>query len=164
MDIPIEVLETFRQFRTAEMTTISRRGEPITWPVATSFDLDVGRFLITTSIGLPAKAFNLRRNSRASLFFSEPAASGLESPPAVIVQGLADVEDRVASIDGLEEYWKTIWKRQPASKLYSLPIVRLMSDYYYMRIIMTIAPTRLVWWPNADFDLEPNELRLEARS
>jgi hypothetical protein len=162
MELPVEVLETFSEFRTAEMTTISRRGEPITWPVASRFDSEHLRFLVTTSIGLPAKALNIRRNPRVGLFFSDPTASGLESPPSVMVQGVGALGD-MTSIDGLENYWKTIWRRQPASKLYGLPLVRYLSDYYYMRIPMTITPTRIVWWVGGDLTKEPSELRIDAR-
>ena len=162
MEIPVELADTFREFRTAEMTTISRSGEPVTWPVASQFDANTSRFLVTTSIGLPTKANNLRRNPRVGLFFSDPTGSDLDSPAAVMVQGLADVGELTTSIEGLEEYWKTIWKRQPASKLYGLPIVRHFADYYYMRVVMEIEPKRIVWWPDGDFDREPNEFQLDA--
>jgi hypothetical protein len=163
MNLPSEILETFREFRTAEMTTISRRGEPITWPVATSFDESTQRFIVTTSIGLPAKASNLRRNPRVGLLFSDATASGLRSPATVMAQGLAEVADDVIAVEGLEEYWKTLWVRQPVSKLYSLPVVRRFADYYYMRIVMTITPTRIVWCPGGDLGGKPNEIRLESQ-
>src|SRR5919106_1401279 len=98
MEIPVEVLETFREFRTAEMSTISRRGEPVTWPVASRFDDGTARFLVTTSIGLPTKAINLRRNPRVGLFFSDPTGSGLDAPAAVMVQGLANVGEMTTSV------------------------------------------------------------------
>src|SRR5918992_5145965 len=101
MNLPNEVVETFREFRTAELTTISRRGEPITWPVATSFDEETQNFIVTTSIGLPAKASNLRNNPRVGLCFSDPTASGLQSPAAVMAQGLAEVADDIVAIEGL---------------------------------------------------------------
>jgi hypothetical protein len=158
--LPLEVVETFREFRTAEMTTISRRGEPITWPVATSFEEEPRTFIVTTSIGLPTKASNLRRDRRVGLLFSDPTASGLRSPATVMVQGLAAVADEVVAVEGLEDYWKTLWVRQPMSKLYSLPAVRRFSDYYYMRIVMTIRPTRIVWWPSANYGDVSQEIRL----
>ena len=39
---------------------------------------------MTTSIGLPQKAFNIRRNPQVSLSFSEPTGSGVAKPGAVL--------------------------------------------------------------------------------
>ena len=44
------------------------------WPVTPRL-LDDGRFLLTTSIGLPQKAFNIRRNPKVAMLFSEPTGS-----------------------------------------------------------------------------------------
>jgi hypothetical protein len=106
-------------------------------------------------------AVNMRRNPKVGLFFSDPTASGLDTPPAVMVQGRGSYRDDVVSVEGLEEYWKTLWTRQPISKLYSLPGVRYFADYYYMRLVMTIVPHRVIWWPRGDYSVEPRELQLE---
>ncbi len=81
-----EIEEVFREFRTCEYTTISRKGTPVTWPVVLLREKGTGRFIITTSIGLPQKAFNVRRNPKVSLLFSDPTGSGLENPPTVLVR------------------------------------------------------------------------------
>jgi hypothetical protein len=55
---------------------------------------------------LPQKAFNARRNPRVSLLFSNPIASGLASPPAVLIQGNAQVSEDVRTWDDdLVEFW-----------------------------------------------------------
>jgi hypothetical protein len=41
--------------------------------------------VITTSIGLPHKAYNVRRNPRVALLYSDPTGSGLDSRPEVLV-------------------------------------------------------------------------------
>ena len=51
--------------------------------------------MLTTSIGLPNKAFNARRDGRISLLFSDQTASGLQDPPAVLVQGDAEVPEEI---------------------------------------------------------------------
>jgi hypothetical protein len=38
--------------------------------------------LITTSIAFPQKAFNIRRDARVALLFSDPTGSGLNRAPA----------------------------------------------------------------------------------
>jgi hypothetical protein len=51
--------------------------------------------VITTSVGLKQKALNVRRDPRVSLLFSDPTASGLADPPAVLVQGEVTSPDEV---------------------------------------------------------------------
>ncbi len=139
---------------------------PITWPVSARYLLDQGCFLLTASIGLAQKAINIRRNPRVSLLFSNPTASGLSNPPAVLVQGDAKAPDEiVTSVDavpGLREYWlETIFRRQPASAMMSAnPLMRKIMDWYYMRIIITISPRAIYWWANSDFT-QPAQ-RIEA--
>src|SRR5438045_9671146 len=101
--LPPAVEAVFREFRTCEFSTLAKDGTPISWPTLPFWLPDEGRFLITTSIGLAQKALNARRNPKVALLFSNPTASGLERPPAVLVQGDAEAPDRVeTSIRGTE--------------------------------------------------------------
>src|SRR5215213_9067470 len=93
--LPPEVEGVFREFRTCEFSTLARDGAPITWPVITLWQPEEERFVLTTSIGFPRKAFNVRRDGRVSLLFSDPTASGLDEPPAVLVQGEAEVPEEI---------------------------------------------------------------------
>src|ERR1700750_2663642 len=83
-----------RSYRTCEFTTVFRDGTPQTWPLSPLL-LQDGRILLCTSIGFPQKAFNIRRNPKVSLLFSEPAGSGLPSAGAVLICGDAVADDRV---------------------------------------------------------------------
>ncbi len=137
-NLPPEVEVVFREFRTCEMSTLARDGTPITWPTLPFWRPEERCFLITTSIGLPHKAFNVRRNPRVSLLFSNPTASGLTEPPAMLVQGDAEA---------------------PASGFYSSnPITRYLFDWYYMRLTIYVSPRRILWWPKADFGLAPFQM------
>ena len=158
--LPTEVEAVFREFRTCEMSTLARDGTPITWPTLPFWRPDEGRFLITTSIGLPHKAFNIRRNPRVSLLFSNPTASGLTEPPAVLVQGDAEVPDEVtASVEGFEDEVRRVFRRQPASGFYSSnPITRYLFDWYYMRLTIYVSPRHILWWPGGDFERTPLEV------
>lgn len=158
--IPSEIERVFTEFRTCELSTVARDGTPITWPAATLYDPEAASFLLTTSIGLPIKAFNIRREPRVALLFSDPTASGLASPPTVLVQGRGEVGDDVVSVEGLEHYWQILWARQPMSRLYSLPLVRRFSDYYYMRLPITVTAERMVYWRNGDFTTDAREIRV----
>ena len=158
-DPPPEVDEVLREFRTCEMSTLAKDGTPITWPVLPFWRPEEGRFLITTSIGLPQKAFNVRRNPRVSLLFSNPTASSLKDPPAVLVQGDAEAPDEVAaSVAGFEDEVREVFRRQPTSGYYSSnPITRYLFDWYYMRLQIHVTPRRILWWPGGDFGETPFE-------
>ena len=77
--MPAAALDIIVNYRTCEFTTLSRDGSPQTWPVATRL-LEDGRLLLCTSIGMPQKAFNIRRNPKVSLLFSRRWAAGSPSP------------------------------------------------------------------------------------
>ncbi len=154
--LPPEVLAVFDCFRTVEFTTIAKDGTPITWPVTALYEADSGTFVTATSIGLPNKAFHIRRNPRVALLFSEPKASGLTSPPAVLVQGEAQVDERVTTLAGLEALWEKIYRFQPAAQMTSrFAPGRYLMDWYYMRLRIRTVPRRIVWWPNGDFSRAP---------
>lgn len=153
VDLPSEVDAVFREFRVCEFTTLARDGTPTTWPTAARYEPEHMRFLITTSIGLPQKAFNIRRNSRVALLFSNPTGSGLASPPTVLVQGDAVAPDTiVTSVEGLEDYWRdTVFRRQPASEaLSATALMRKLMDWYYMRLLIFVTPRAILWWPAGD--------------
>ncbi len=155
-----EVEEVFREFRTCEFSTLARDGAPITWPLITLWQPDEERFVLTTSIGLPRKAFNARRDGRVSLLFSDPTGSGLEDPPAVLVQGDAEVPEEIqTSPEYLREYWKRIFRIQPAGKMYGAnALTRYPMDWYYMRLHIYVRPRRIFVWPKVDFTTAPLEV------
>jgi hypothetical protein len=158
--IPSPIEAVFHNFRTAEFSTISKKdGTPITWPVTVLWDSQAGEFIASTSIGLPQKAFNIRSNPKVSLLFSEPKASGLVKPPAVLVQGDASVSESITDVEELEALWEKIYRFQPPSKVTSAtPLSRMMMDWYYMRLKIHIAPRKILYWENADFSQAPREV------
>jgi hypothetical protein len=166
--IPFEIEEVFASFRTAEFSTIARDETPITWPTAPIYQPEFGRFFLTTCIGLPLKAFNVRRNQQVSLFFSDPTGSGLVAPPAVLVQGNAIASDKVYTWNAdLVRFWRMIGERQPATRMFSsTPVMRYLADWYFMRLLIYITPRRIRWWPAGDFSQPPREVafrKMEAR-
>ncbi len=162
IDLPAEVEAVFREFRTCEFSTLAKNGTPITWPTLPFWDPANGRFVITTSVGLPQKAFNVRRNPRVGLLFSNPTASGLTRPPAVLVQGDATAPDEVTtSIAGFEEGLEMVFRRQPSGGLYSSNfLTRYLFDWYYMRLMIYVTPRRLRWWAEGDFSQTPREIEV----
>ncbi|CAN5183368.1 hypothetical protein BH18ACT10_BH18ACT10_19190 [soil metagenome] len=160
--LPTEMEEVFREFRTCEFSTMTRGGVPVAWPLIPLWRPDEGRFVLTTSIGLPMKAFNIRRDPKVSLLFSDPTGSGIEDPPAVLVQGDAEMTDEVhTSPAGMEDYWERIFRVQPAGKMYgSNALTRYLLDWYYMRLHIFVTPRRILWWPDGDFMQTPNEVEV----
>lgn len=161
--LPSEVEDVFEEFRTCEMSTLAKDGTPITWPTLPFWRPDEGRFLITTSIGLSQKAFNVRRNPRVSLLFSNPTASGLENPPALLVQGDAEAPDEIETkIAGFEDELRQVYRRQPSARVYSSnPFLRYFMDWYYMRLMIHVTPRHILWWPGGEFWREPLELETD---
>lgn len=160
-DLPQEVIDVFQNFFTAELTTIGKSGKPITWPIMPILWARRGLFITLTSIGLPQKAFNIRRNPSVSLLFSDSTGCDLADPPAVLVQGTAVVGDRiiVSRADADPEMFETILvqarkmiQRQPAMALYLRnPLTRYLMDWYFMRLLITVTPEHIRWWPHGDF-------------
>jgi len=148
---------------TCEFTTLSRDGSPVTWPVTPRL-LDDGRFLLTTSIGLPQKAFNIRRNAKVSMLFSEPKGSGVAEPGAVLIQGDATAEDRIVTdVSSDKEFValaETLAVRQPAGALWSSWLGKRLWWSYYMRILIYVTPRRALFLPNRDFSASPEEIDL----
>jgi hypothetical protein len=161
-----DALAIIREYRTCEFTTLCN-GSPQTVPVS-SLLLDDGRFLITTAIGFPQKAFNVRRNPKVSLLFSDPTASGITQPGAVLIQGDAIAEDRIvadiSSDPDLTTLAATVTARQPASFFMTSPLGRRLFPYYWMRLLIHVTPRRVYLWPTRDFTqpphhIDPRELR-----
>jgi Pyridoxamine 5'-phosphate oxidase len=161
--LPPDVERVFAEFRTCEFTTLAKDGTPITWPTLPFYDAEARRFIITTSVAFPQKAFNVRRNPRVSLLFSDPTASGLTDPPAALVQGDAEAPDVVdTSIRGYEDRLRRVFQRQPSGGIYSSnPLMRRYFDWYYMRLQIIVTPRRIRWWPMGDFTQAAREITLK---
>jgi hypothetical protein len=161
LDLPARVEAVLREFRTCELSTFAKDGDPITWPVSALYQRERDRFLITTSIGLPEKVFNIRRDARVSLLFSDPTASGLTDPPAVLVQGDGEAPDElVTETEEFEEMARLLFPRQPAAEAYSASwLMRRLFDWYYIRLAIWVTPRRILWWDRGDFTAAPHERR-----
>jgi hypothetical protein len=159
---PPEVEAVFHHVRTCEFTTLAKDNTPITWPTVALYEPTNGRFVITTSIGLPNKAYNLRRTPRVAMLYSDPTGSGLVAPPAVLVQGEAACPDRlVTQSDELDALGRLLMVRQPVSARYSSnPLARWLSGWYLMRLLIYVTPRRIRWWPRGDFSRPALELEV----
>ena len=93
---------------------------------------------------MPQKAFNIRRNPKVSMLFSEPTGSGIAQPGAVFIQGDATVEDRIvtdpSSDPDLAALMETVSGRQPAGAFWSTRLGRRVGWPYYIRLLIYVIP------------------------
>jgi hypothetical protein len=153
--LPTDVQQVFDRFITTEYTTIDADGQPITWPVTPYYRPGDPQVDVTTGLGYPKKAEDARRNPQVALLFSDPTGSGLERPPAVLVQGIATVDD--ANLEAnRERYARESIEKLPATKsMYPPKPVQRLFQWYFTRIYVGVRPERVYVWPEGDFSREP---------
>ena len=153
--LPDDVQTVFDRFITTELTTVSRNGQPITWPVTPYYRPGDPCIDVTTGIGLPKKANDARANPLVAMLFSDPTGSGLSEPPMVLVQGTAEVDDRDLEAN------RARYERESVQKLPAMggvappdPLRRFMA-WHYVRIYIHVRPERVYVWPDGDLAAEP---------
>lgn len=153
--LPSSVREVFGSFITTELTTVDRRGQPITWPVTPYYAAGGACLDVTTGLGYPKKANDARANPLVGLLFSDPTGSKQANPPAVLVQGVADVDDRDLEANRAR-YARESVEKLPGIKglLPPAPVQRLFT-WYFTRIYIHVRPERVYVWPDGDFTREP---------
>lgn len=158
--LPAPVAEVLAAFRCCEVSTLTAAGAPVTWPAVALHLPEQGQLVLSTSIGFPVKALNLRRDPRVSLLFSDPTGSGLTDPSHVLVQGHARVSDDVRTWGGdLTAHWARVGALQPVSRFFSrTPPVRWFMGFYYQRLVIHVTPSRVRWWPHGDTTRAPQEV------
>jgi hypothetical protein len=156
--LPPEVQQVFDRFITTEYTTIDANGQPITWPVTPYYKPGDTCISVTTGLGYPKKADDAARNPYVSLLFSDQTGSGIERAPMVLVQGIADVDDRDLEANR-ERYWKESKEELPATANRHPPaFIRKSLAWYYTRIYVHVRPERIYVWPECDASAEPQLL------
>jgi Pyridoxamine 5'-phosphate oxidase len=91
--LPTEVQQVFDRFLTTAYTTLDPHGQPVCWPATPSYEPGAPCIDVRTAPGDRDDARDARANPRVALLFSEPAGSGLDDAPQVLIQGTADVGD-----------------------------------------------------------------------
>ncbi|MGI8460248.1 MAG: pyridoxamine 5'-phosphate oxidase family protein [Solirubrobacterales bacterium] len=148
--LPPEVREAFSRFITCEYTTVDSRQQPIAWPVTPYYSDGAETIDVTTGLGYPKKANDARANPKVSLFFSEGTGSGLESGIRVLVQGIADVDDRDLAANR-ERYWREAAEKLPATAdMHPPKPIRRMLSWYYTRLYVKVRPERVFVWADGD--------------
>jgi hypothetical protein len=133
------VQQVFERFLTTELTTVDRRGQPITWPVTPYYRPGQDCIDVTTALGFPKKARDAARNPKVSLLFSDPTGSGLRRAPMVLVQGTAVVDDDDLDANR-ERYVRDAAAKSGGSSSVPPPSIQRRFDWYFTRIYMHVRP------------------------
>ena len=86
---------TMSTYLTCEFATFSKDGTPIAWPVSALYQPESTTLLVSTTIGFPQKAINVRRDPRVSALYSDPTGSGSDDGVQVLLQGTAVCTDQI---------------------------------------------------------------------
>jgi hypothetical protein len=151
--VPEHVLDLIRSAPTGEFATVSRAGVPIDTPMLLFPKEDLSTIDVGTGVAYPAKADRARRNPKVGLLFE-----GEPGSPVVSVAGMAAVRDR--DVQGNVERYiaETAWD----GLFTSVPWEEAREAvWYWSRIIVEIAPRRILWWESAEAMDEPPQ-RWEA--
>jgi hypothetical protein len=160
--LPEDVQAVFDSFVTTEYTTIDRHGQPITWPVTPYYHRGDGTIDVTTGLGYPKKADDAAANPRVALLFSDPTGCGLDDAPTVLVQGIADVDDRDLD-QNRERYVSDAAEKLPAMQGKVPPkALQKLFGWYFVRIYVHVRPERVfVWRDRADAEPELLDAHME---
>jgi hypothetical protein len=156
--LPHDVQQVFDRFITTELTTVDRRGQPITWPVTPYYNSGGECIDVTTGLGYPKKANDAAANPKVALLFSDPTGCGLQRTPMVLVQGTADVDDRDLDANR-ERYIREAVEKLPSTQSQLPPeSMRRFFNWYFTRIYVHVRPERVYVWPDGDSTREPELL------
>jgi hypothetical protein len=153
--LPQEVRDAFERFVTCEYTTVDARQQPIVWPVTPFYSSGAPTIDTTTGLGYPKKANDARRNPHVAMLFSDPTGSGIDDGIQVLVQGMAEVDDRDLKANR-ERYEREAVVKLPRGRSVLLPrIVHGMAGWYVNRIYIKVRPERVFVWPHGDIAQPP---------
>jgi hypothetical protein len=157
LELPQSFIEVLNHFRSGEFATFTKNGEMSVVPVIPLFDSVQQTVLTTTAVGIPQKAYNIRRNPRVSMLLSESFCSGLTNPPAILMQGFASVSEDLEA-KRLSKFEAILREKIPGQDYLANPIMKNLMSWYFIRLFIDIAPYRLVLWPKGDFKSIPQVL------
>jgi hypothetical protein len=151
---PPGVAEVVDRFLVCEVTTLTRTGRPITWPLTPYLGQGGATIDVSTGVTYPAKAERARRDPRVAVLFSDPKGSGIADPPLVLVQGLATVRDADIQAN-TDRYVGQSLKKLPGAWRHQPRALVRAQTWYWARIYVEVTPTRIMWWPRRRLEGEP---------
>ena len=137
------------RFVTCEFATLTKKNTPITYPLTPYLGEDGRTVDVSTGLSYPAKAERARRNPKVGMLFSNPAGSGIENAPVVLVLGEATVRDHDVQA-GMDRYVRLGLKRFTEAYKGQPRFLLKRMQWYYARIWILVTPLKVMWWPDGD--------------
>ncbi len=150
IQVPGWVGDVFDHYLTCEFTTVAN-GRPVTFPLLYFYDVDSGKFTVTSSILFSKKVEHMKKNPKVSLLFSNPEGSGI-GKQAILVQGIAHCDD--SDLDhGWERFLPHWRKKEPYIDAFLAE--REKFGWFWKRIVIQVEPKKIMAWKNGNTDGPP---------
>lgn len=150
--LPDNVAEVIRTAVICEFATVSAAGVPIDTPLLYFWSDGLRSLDVATGLAYPAKAERARRNPKVGLLLEGGAGQ-----PIVSVAGVAAVRDADLQRN-LERYLSEVAWDIPMGAPWSKARAAI---WYWARIIVSVTPRHIRWWPSAD-DMDRPPQRWDA--
>jgi hypothetical protein len=150
---PSELDELFEKAVTAEYTSLTPSGRPVTAPVCPYVGESRRTLDLSTGLAYPAKADRARGNPKVCLLYADPIGRRPGDLPVALVQGVGAVRDADLQAN-TDRYVRESALKYPATVkgVPNLMLGRLA--YYFARIWVEVTPMRILWWPDRRLDAE----------
>jgi Pyridoxamine 5'-phosphate oxidase len=152
MRIEGQVSEVLARTRVVEFATITPKGTLSTRPMRKLWLPERDQIILTTPPAFPQKIYNVRRDGRVAVLFSDPTGTGLTDPPAVLVQGRAIAPHTVVLPEEIPDYWRELFDGfswPSVQELESEQFQRTM-DWYFWRLAVYVTPERVRVLPGCE--------------
>ncbi|MBF6331231.1 pyridoxamine 5'-phosphate oxidase family protein [Nocardia transvalensis] len=144
MAIDPDVAKVLANVRVMELSTVTKKGGLSTKPMSAVWLPETERIIMTTPLAYPQKVYNIRRDGRVGLFYSDFTGTDLAGAEAVLVQGTAQAPETVAAPQDIPEFWQNVFRRVPeASPDFGSEEYRTAMEWYYWRLPIVVTPERV---------------------
>ena len=148
--LPPEVEKLFNAALVGELTVVSSKGRPITYPLIPLYD---GRYVyLTSAVLFSRKLRHIKANPKVCFSLTDPVAVPVEPFARATVQGDAEVieDDPHSGWEELLPLWRA---KEPVidsfvKKRFGIPL-------FFERSIIRIDPRRVLYWPDGRTESAP---------
>ena len=155
--LPEPVEELLNAALVSELTVIDPQGRPVTYPLIPMYDGE--RIYMTSSVLFSKTLEHIKANPRVSMTITDPVATPVEPFSRVTIQGDARIVE-----DDLHSGWESVLPMWTAKEpvITKLVKMRFAMPLFWERSVIEIAPKRVLWWPEAKTDREPQVFEIEG--
>jgi hypothetical protein len=137
--LPQHVVRLIQSVVNAEFATMTADGTPIDTPLFAFPAEDLSTLDMATGLAYPAKANRVRRNPKVGVLIE----GVLPGEPTISIAGMAAVRDADIQGNALRYLAETGHYAHTGPDLWP---EQQKAIWYWMRIIMLIAPKQILWW------------------